>query len=147
MLTKLYGRAAIGEKVLGKISGRKETRESIVAGLKGKQLIAPLCYQGTCNQHLFYGWCEQLLIPELDKGDTVILDNASPHKDLELLDLFAEHDINVIFLPPYSPDLNPIEKIWAVLKRYVRKVQKNFDTIFDALSAAVKNYCDKNYVV
>ena len=87
----------------------------------------------------FRGYCSEILIPELKIGSTLILDNLSSHKDIE--DLFLEKGINVLYLPPYTPEYNPIEMMWSKIKSYLRKktsltlkdlkenITKAFDTI------------------
>ncbi|WP_338140403.1 transposase [Candidatus Rhabdochlamydia porcellionis] len=84
-------------------------------------ILAPFCYTGTCNTQLFNMWLEQILIPELKPGQVVILDNASFHKSKESLEIIKRARCEVLFLPPYSPDLNPIEKFWAHFKKRVKE--------------------------
>ena len=74
------------------------------------------------TQDLFNSWFEQALLPELGPGTTIILDNASAHKSPKILDIARSYGCKVLFLPPYSPDLNPIEKFWANLKKAIRSV-------------------------
>jgi transposase len=90
------------------------------------------------NSDLFEGWLEQVLIPALKNPtkSVLLLDNASWHPKDTIRDLVSEYGIKVIFLPPYSPDLNPIEKFWANVKRRLRLHMHNFDTFWDALSHA-----------
>ena len=71
------------------------------------------------TQDLFNSWFEQALLPELGPGTTIILDNASAHKSPKILDIARSYGCKVLFLPPYSPDLNPIEKFWVNLKKAI----------------------------
>ena len=78
-------------------------------------------------------WVEQFLIKELKPGQYVVLDNASFHKSKKIKELIESVDCKVIFLPPYSPDLNPIEKFWANMKRWIKGNINRFNKLFDTL--------------
>jgi transposase len=95
-------------------------RESFIAAQRGTQILAPFCYRGTCNTDLFNMWLKDFLIPELKPGQVVILDNAAFHKSRDTKKLVEEAGCRIFFLPPYSPDLNPIELVWANLKKKVQ---------------------------
>jgi transposase len=118
----------------------KKERLSTIAGYRHTthDLIAPFEYTGTANSDLFIGWFEQMLCPSLNEGDYVILDNASIHKSDEVYDIADSFGINIIYLPAYSPDLNPIEKVWANFKNILRNLRHKYDDIRDAMSAAWK---------
>lgn len=104
----------------GGISGMRYARESFVAAQRGAQILSPFCYRGTCNTDLFNMWVKDFLVPELKSGQVVIMDNAAFHKSQETKRLIEEAGCRIFFLPPYSPDLNPIELFWANLKRKVQ---------------------------
>jgi len=106
--------------VYGGISGMRYARESFVAAQRGAQILSPFCYRGTCNTDLFNMWVKDFLVPELKSGQVVIMDNAAFHKSQETKRLIEEAGCRIFFLPPYSPDLNPIELFWANLKRKVQ---------------------------
>lgn len=78
---------------------------------------------------LFEGWFEQCLLPCLKKGTTIVMDNAKFHRKKQLLEISKKHDMNLIFLPPYSPELNPIEKFWAILKSMIRANIHKFNSL------------------
>lgn len=80
-----------------------------------------MCFQGTCNTEIFNFWIEQYLLQELEPGQVVIMDNASFHKSKKTRDLIESVGCKLEFLPPYSPDLNPIEKFWANFKTKIRE--------------------------
>jgi len=111
---------------LGPISGLRYSRESFIAAKIESRILAPFCYKGTCDTALFNLWLKDFLIPELNPGQVVIMDNATFHKSKESLKLIEEAGCKVLFLPPYSPDLNPIEVFWANFKKAVRK---NLETL------------------
>lgn len=106
-----------GQRVVGYTDGRKRQRTSLIGGYFRRKLIAPLLYEGTCNTTLFNTWLEQQLMPVLPHGTILILDNATFHKSTATIALVNHAGHRLLFLPPYSPHLNPIEKLWANLKR------------------------------
>lgn len=139
-LTTLYGWSVKGERSYADQLGFASDRRNIVAGynLGTKEIIAPFEYEGNTTKPLFTSWFEQILSPNLRPKQVVILDNASVHKDEELYDIVAQYDCQLIYLPPYSPDLNPIEKFWANFKRNLRKIIKRFNNFLDAISFAMQ---------
>jgi transposase len=90
---------------------RKEETTNIIAGYINKRCIAPMIFQGTCNTLVFNTWVEEVLLKELKPGQTVIMDNASFHKSPKIKELIESRGCELMYLPPYSPDLNP--KFWA----------------------------------
>ena len=132
-LYREYARAPCGEKVVTKISGKKFKRTNIVAGICEGKWVAPLQYEGSTDSVLFEFWFEHCLLNEVKKGSYIILDNAAFHRKAILLDLAKEYGCEVLFLPPYSPDFNPIENKWAWLKRKLREILCNFDSFDSAL--------------
>jgi transposase len=104
-------------------------RESFIAAQRGAQILSPFCYRGTCNTDLFNLWLRDFLIPELKPGQVVIMDNAAFHKSQETKRLIEEAGCRIFFLPPYSPDLNPIEQFWANLKKKVRGLLEKIKAI------------------
>lgn len=139
-LTTLYGWSLKGERSYAEQIGFASDRRNIVAGynIGSKEIIAPFEYEGNTTKSLFTSWFEQILCPNLKPKQVIILDNASVHKDEELYDIVAQHDCRLIYLPPYSPDLNPIEKFWANFKRNLRKVIKQFDDFLNAITFAIQ---------
>jgi len=123
---------------MGEISGKKFRRTNIVATKCGKEIVAPLSYQGTTDSELFEFWFENILLNEVAKGSVLVMDNASFHRKQRLAMLASVVGCEVMFLPPYSPDLNPIEKFWAWLKKRLRFVLSDFDCFDDALSDCFK---------
>jgi transposase len=122
------------EKLVGKKSGKYYERTNIIAGLVNNQSIAPMVFNGTCNTNLFETWVEKFLIKELKLGQVVIMDNASFHKSQKTRELIESVGCKIIFLPPYSPDLNPIEKLWANMKQWLEYNIVNFTELYDSIS-------------
>ena len=86
-----------------------------------------MIFEGTNDQNLFIEWIKKFLNPVFPKNAILILDNARYHKTKDVLKTFKEENIDVLFLPPYSPELNPIEKYWANMKRWIRNKLKNIE--------------------
>jgi transposase len=124
-------RAKRGEKVYTKVRGKKFERLSIVAGKCGEHIVAPLVFSGTANSVLFEQWFE-IFCKEIT-GNITVMDNASIHRKSYLHKIAKKYDVTLLFQPPYSPDLNKIEKFWAWLKETLRSVLKCFDNLMDAI--------------
>lgn len=119
-----YGRALKGEKVKGDVSGKRADRTSIIAGLNLKKPVAPMYFEGYCNTDVVKVWISENLLPELTPGQVVIWDNARFHQSPELKTLIESAGCRLIYLPTYSPDLNPIEQYWSALKAKIRRLRK-----------------------
>jgi len=136
-LQRDYARSIKGRKVFGEISGNQFARQSIISALFNGKFLSPMCFEGTCDTILFNTWLKEMLIPALTSGYVLILDNASFHKSIESQKLVESSGCKILFLPPYSPDLNPIEKYWANMKVKIRNLLPA-ETIFtNAMDKAV----------
>lgn len=127
-----------GEKIIGETSGKARKRLSVIAALNEKNIKAPLFFEGYTDTEVFNGWVEDCLIPELKAGQTVILDNASFHKSPKTKTLIESVGCHLKYLPTYSPDFNPIEQQWAILKSRIRKhrlpnesIETSINTVFE----------------
>ena len=100
------------------------------------KIIAPMLFEGYCNANLVCKWVEEFLVPELLLGQILVIDNASFYPQERIRQLVRQTGCEVLFLPPYSPDLNKIEKFWARLKNYVCKVIGQCESLWDAVSQA-----------
>lgn len=116
-----YGRAPRGEPLVGEISGKRARRISFIAALNHRQLLAPLRFEGTTNTEIFNLWVETCLVPTLRPGQMVVMDNARFHKSDKTQELLAAAGCQLRFLPAYSPDFNPIEPVWAIVKARIRR--------------------------
>jgi transposase len=123
-----------GEKLVGKKSGKYYERTNIIAGLVNNKPIAPMVFNGSCNTQVFESWVEQFLIKELKPGQVVVMDNATFHKSQKTKELIQSVGCRLLFLPPYSPDLNPIEKFWANMKRWIRKKIEAFYSLYQTIT-------------
>ena len=93
-----------------------------------------MVFNGSCNTELFENWVEQFLIKELKSGQVIVMDNASFHKSQKTQELIESVGCRIIFLPPYSPDLNPIEKFWANMKRWIKDKITEFGKLYEAIT-------------
>ena len=123
-----------GQKVVAKVSGKKFKRTNIVAGICQGEWLAPMEYNGTTDSVLFELWFQSCLLQEVSRGSVIVLDNATFHKKTVLPDLAKGYGCEVLFLPPYSPDLNPIEKKWAWLKKRLRNILPDSSSFQDAFA-------------
>ena len=106
--------------------------------LKGYQ--APMVIKGATNKEVFKVYVEKFLLPTLKKGDCVILDNLSAHKGSEIRELVESVGAELWFLPPYSPDLNPIEKMWSKVKSILRKLKARTEAeLITAIAQALEH--------
>ena len=133
-----YGWSPSGERIYGLKTGRRQERVNMIAGYRDAQLIAPFTVEGACNRTIFEIWLETCLVPLLKVGDTVIIDNASFHHSGHIAELIESVGAQVLYLPPYSPDLNRIEKCWAWLKSRIRKLLRDSVNLRDAMDSVLK---------
>ncbi|HMS82259.1 MAG TPA: transposase [Nitrospira sp.] len=116
-IARRYGYAPKGHRVDGLVSGHRRPRTSLIAARVDGRLAEPLLFEGTCDTAVFNTWLQTRLCPRLNVQHLVILDNATFHKSPETAQLIAATGATLLFLPPYSPDFNPIEHDFAALKK------------------------------
>ena len=133
-LYREYAYSPRGEKVFAEISGKKFKRTNIISGICRGEWIAPMTYNGITDSVLFEYWLENCLLNEVEPGSVIVLDNATFHRKSVIPELALRKGCRVLFLPPYSPDLNPIENKWAWLKKKLRKILPDYDTFDHALA-------------
>ena len=112
-----YGYARRGQKVYGQHSGQKRPRTTLIAAQINGCLRSEILFQGTTNAAIFNHWLKEVLCPKLNKDHVVIMDNAAFHKSNQTKHLIENTGASLLFLPPYSPDLNPIEQTFGLIKR------------------------------
>ena len=119
-LTRRYGRAPRGQRCVGRVPYRRWQTTTFVGALRVTGLTAPLVLDGPLTTAAFRAYVTQFLVPTLHPGDLVILDNLAVHKDPVSAQYIERAGAPLVFLPPYSPDLNPIEQVFAKLKALAR---------------------------
>jgi putative transposase len=112
-----WGWALKGVRVYTQRSGQTRPRTGLIAARRGKQWLAPMLFNGTANTALVNAWFEKMMLKELRPNSTIIWDNARFHNPKDLQPIASNGGHTILFLPPYSPDLNPIEHDFATRKR------------------------------
>jgi transposase len=138
-MTPLRGRSLRGERLLADAPFGKWRTQTFIAGLRQDGLIAPWTLEGAMDGAAFDTYVRTQLAPTLTRGDVVILDNLNVHKSPRAAEALAERGAWFLFLPKYSPDLNPIEMAFAKLKTHLRKAAAR---TYDALWRALGDICD-----
>ena len=122
----------MGKKIYGERSGKRWLRTSLLMAQTGKKWLAPMLFGGTYNTKIFNAWLEKFLLPELPPNQTIIMDNAAIHKSEKTREILEKEGHELLFLPLYSPDFNPIEQSFGVLKRRLQYAE-NGTTLDDLL--------------
>ena len=119
-INRAYGRAPKDERVNDSMPCNRGKNITMVAGLTGGGMIAPSAMTGAMNTKSFLTWLSTKLLPELAQGTTLVMDNLRVHHAKPVIKLIESHNCTAFFLPPYSPDLNPIEMAWSKVKSRLR---------------------------
>jgi transposase len=119
-LYREHGRAPRNERLFQDVPGKRRGRTSVIAASQGSKLVAPLTFEGTCTTEVVDAYFAGVLLPVLPRGSVIVLDNARFHQAPTTAQLVADAGCEMMFLPPYSPDLNPIEHLGAALKSRLR---------------------------
>lgn len=143
-MARRYGRAPRGKRLrVGVPHGHWKTT-TIVAGLRTTGVVAPFVLDGPINRNAFELYVEKVLTPELTPGDIVIMDNLSSHKGPAVRAIIEAAGAELLYLPPYSPDFNPIENAFAKLKALLRKAaERTIDGLWAAIGRIVDLYAPK----
>jgi transposase len=139
-MTRLRGRAPRGERLVDKIPHGHWKTTTLIAALGISGMRCSTVVDGAVNGDVFEAFVEQVLVPELRRGDVVVMDNLSSHKHARVRELIEAAGARLLFLPPYSPDLNPIELIFAKVKQLLRSLACRTR---DALWQAMQSVLDK----
>ena len=140
-LYREYGRSPRGERIYQAVVGKRRERTSIIAASQQNKLVAPLVFQGHCNTEVVDVYFEQVLLPVLPPGSVIVLDNARFHQSPTTQKLVEAAGCQLLFLPTYSPDLNPIEHLWAAFKTRLRKELSNAINPFLFIANMSQCYC------
>ena len=135
-MTRLYGRAPRNQRLVDAVPHGHWKTSTFIGALRCDGLTAPGLFDGAINGDAFLAYVEQVLVPTLRKGDVIIMDNLGSHKVKGVREAIEGAGASLMFIPPYSPDLNPIEQAFAKLKALLRA--KKLRTV-DALWKAVGN--------
>ncbi len=119
-MTRLYGRAPRGQRVIEYTPAGHWCTTTMLGALRWDRFEAPLVIEGAMDSVVFRGYVERMLVATLHPGDVVVMDNLSPHKTLGVQEAIEAVGATVRYLPPYSPDFNPIEFMWSKVKQHLR---------------------------
>lgn len=122
-MTRCYGRIIGGERLVDSVPGRDWHITSIISALRFDGTTESMTIDGPIDGDIFYMYVSEILCPSLHEGDIVIMDNLSCHKSERIEQAIKAQKAELMFLPPYSPDFNPIEKMWSKVKSYLRKAK------------------------
>lgn len=122
-MTRLFGRATPGERVIETVPQNHGENISMLAAISLNGIDAPMTISGAVDGVVFLEYVKQVLCPTLEKGDVVVMDNLGVHKVAGVKEAIEASGAEVLYLPPYSPDLNPIEKCWSKIKTYLRQAK------------------------
>ena len=137
-MTRLYGRGKKGERVKDYVPDVRFHRQSILSSVRLNGEMVPLVFSGTLNGDIFKEYITHCLVPTLLKGDIVIMDNLSSHKVAGVIEAISACGASVLYLPPYSPDFNPIELKWAKVKTFLKKARsRTHDLLVSAIAQSL----------
>jgi transposase len=127
-MTRLRGRAPRGQRVHASSPYGHWHTTTMISSIRLDGTTASMTLEGATDTEAFRAYVREVLCPTLRPGDLVVMDNLSPHKSDQTLELIAATGAEVLFLPPYSPDLNPIEKMWSKVKALLRSAEARTPT-------------------
>ncbi len=129
-MPRRHGYAPVGRRCAGRHDWQARGRTNVIGALLGRALLAVALFQGPVNADVFHAWVTQDLLPRLPARAVLVMDNAAFHKRADIREAIAAAGHTLEFLPPYSPDLNPIERKWAQAKAIRRRSQCSIDELF-----------------
>jgi transposase len=133
-MARRHGRCPRGERLRMAVPHSHWKTTTLIAGMRSSGVVAPCVIDCPVNRSIFEAWVEQALVPELRPGDIVVMDNLSSHKGPAVRALIEAAGASLIYLPPYSPDFNPIENLFAKIKALLRReAARTIDTLWAAI--------------
>lgn len=139
-LTRLYGRAPAGARAVGSMPRNYGANVTLLGALGPTGLDALMTVDGATDGDVFQAFVEQVLCPTLQAGDVIVMDNLRAHKVAGIEEAIARCGARLLYLPPYSPDLSPIEQCWSKLKAYLRRVEaRTREALEEAITDAMES--------
>ena len=136
-MTRLYGRGPVGERVVTPVPHGHYQTSTLIAAVRLSGACAPWLFEGAMDGEMFLAWVRQGLVPTLQPQDVVILDNLATHKVVGVRQAIEGAGARLLYLPPYSPDFNPIENLWSKVKQILRSLSpRNAAELLQAAAAA-----------
>ena len=143
-MARLYGRAPRGERCRAAVPHGHWKTTTVTAGLRLTGIAAPMVLDGPMNGEAFRAYVEQALVPELAAGDVVVIDNLPAHKVGGIREAIEQAGATLLYLPPYSPDFNPIEMAFAKLKALLRAAAtRTIPDLWDAIAHAIQQFAPR----
>jgi transposase len=140
-MARSRGRCRRGERLIGKVPHGHWKITTFVAGLRRDAITAPFVIDRPMNGSIFKAYLEQCLVPTLRPGNSVVMDNLSSHKGDEVREIIEAAGASLLFLPPYSPDFNPIEQAFSKLKAHLRKAaERSLPALWDRIGAILDTF-------
>jgi len=140
-MVRPYGRAPRGQRLVASVPHGHWKTSTFLAALRHDAITAPCVIDGPINGATFQAYVEQFLVPTLVAGDVVVMDNLGSHKGAAVRTAIEAVGAHLLYLPPYSPDLNPIEQVFAKLKALLRKTAaRSIDTLWDAVGLLLQRF-------
>ena len=140
-MARTHGRAPRGERLRAAIPHGHWMTTTFVGALRNSGMVAPMLLDGPINGELFEAYVEQVLVPDLRAGDIVVMDNLGSHKGAAVRTMIEAVGAQLLYLPPYSPDFNPIEQAFSKLKAMLRKIAaRTVDTLWSAIGQIIDTY-------
>lgn len=144
-MTRLRGRAKDGQRLIDDAPSGHWCTTTMISSVRLDGSTACMAIDGATTGEVFRAYVQRVLLPTLEPGDIVVMDNLSAHKDAEALDLIRSVGAEVRFLPPYSPDFNPIEKMWSKVKEFLRNAKaRTQEALFNAIAEALRTVTPKD---
>jgi transposase len=138
-MTRRYGRAPRGERAYGSVPRNRGKNTTLLASMSLEGMGEAMAVEGSTTQKVFEAYVERFLAPTLKAGQVVIVDNLGAHKGEKVRELIESRAARVIFLPPYSPDFNPIEEAFSKIKAILKKVAARArEELIEAIGRALK---------
>ena len=138
-MTRLYGRGPVGERVVDSAPLGGWRSCTMLSAIRWDGPFAPMLLDGALDGEAFAAWVEQFLIPELRPGDVVVMDNLPTHRIKAASELLKRSGHGLLYLPPYSPDMNPIEEMWSKVKNHLRDAKaRTYEELLAAMGRALE---------
>jgi transposase len=137
-MARLRARAPLGERASAKEPAGHWATTTMIGAVRLSGPCATLAVEGSTDAEVFRVYVQRVLVPELKAGDVVVMDNLQPHKACGVREAIEGAGATLLYLPPYSPDFNPIENMWSKVKQWLRSAAaRTFDSLCDAIAAAL----------